>query len=97
MAKAFIVDEEKCPAVLDGPAKRCAKIILDQMIIAHRFEGVCVHEIVAQEFVSGAVELVRPTPSHDVDLSAAGTSHFCGITACLHFELLTCVRGRTQV
>ena len=56
-----------------------------------------VHCSVAKEFVGGAVELICAAASDDVDLAAAGASHFSGVAAGLHLEFLHGVGRGTQV
>jgi len=50
-----------------------AKIILHEKFgAAHIAEGVSVHGAVAQEVVSGTVELIGAAAGDDIDLAAAG-------------------------
>ncbi len=89
MAETFIIDKEESFGVCDGTAEGRAKIILHEKFgAAHIAEGVSVHGAVAQEFVSGTVELIGAAAGDDIDLAAAGPAHFSGVAAGLHLEFL---------
>ena len=76
VAKAFIVQEEKCLAVAYGTTQRCSKIILDQMIVSHGVEAMSIQSAVAHEFINRSVEMTGAGAGHDVDLSAACSAEF---------------------
>ena len=93
MPVTFVVEKEKGFVVNEGTAERSAKIVLHEKFRrAHRSERVRVHRSVAQEIVGRAVKRVASGASDDIDLPAAGSSHFRGIAAGFHLEFLHRVR-----
>ena len=98
MPVAFIVEKEESLVVNDRAAQRGAEIVLYKKLgRTHRPESVGVHRPIAQKIVRGAVKGVASRPRDDIDLTAAGSPHFRGVTAGLHLEFLHRVRRRTEV
>jgi hypothetical protein len=87
--ETFVIHKEECLAILaeQRAPERRAVVVLHEVIVAHRAEGAGIHRAVAQEFVSGAVVLVRPRARDDVDLTAASAAHVGGVAAGLDLEL----------
>ena len=96
-AEAFIVHEEEGFFADERTADGATKLVLHEMIVAHRAEAARVHGTVAEEFVSGAVEFAGAGMSNDVDLTAACAAHVGGVAAGFDLKLLNRVRRWAEV
>src|SRR4051794_35902005 len=59
VSQSLVIGEKESAVTGNGTTDRSAKIISHQKIRAHVVKGVRVEDIVAQELVSSAVEIVR--------------------------------------
>src|SRR5678815_1030780 len=97
MTQSLVVREEKCFVSNDWTADRCPEVISDEMTGAHFVKRAGIESIIPQEFINGAVYVIRSTPRHNIDLTSTGSSHFSGIATGLDLELLNSVRRRTEI
>src|SRR5581483_7290551 len=81
VAKALIIHKEKSSVATERSAERRSKIVLHQVIIAHRGESGRIHRSVSQELVNGTVVLVGARTRDNIDLATAGTTHFGGVAS----------------
>src|SRR6266852_8425014 len=87
--QSLVVEEEESLLVSSQqrPPKRGAKIVLHQMIVAHRRKRSRIHRAVAKKLIRRSVILIGPPAGHDIDLSAARSAHVGRVTAGFDLEL----------
>ncbi len=90
LAEAFVVTEEEGPIPEDRSADASAELVLAKLGLgAAGLEDVAgVEDIVAEELVGAAVELVGAGAGNDVDDTACGTAGFGGVAVGLDGDFL---------